>query len=1036
MDGVDKVDTGSRLLPTGFFDTGFNVGALTYHGMDPPGLGMESNEPESRSTLAECLCWLTEICSRHARLTIFFVVLSAIGCVVYTAQSIKFKTDRADLIDPSATFQKRWQKYTESFGDATDMVVVVESKKPETIKQVLDNLGDQLKSDPKLFTNVLYKVEPGKLREKGLQYLAPDQLTGGLERLDEYRPVLNGRWDLVRIDGLVPRMDSQLKRLERLGQLENSVLLAHTDRLAASLAATIKDRNDFTNPWPDILPVDPRMRDQENQTVYLLIDDGTMGFVMASPVNTARSFEGATASIDRLRTLIKQAEHQFPSARISLTGIPVLENDEMRRSQTDSMMASIISYLGVALILFVGFRGFLHPVLGLLMLIVGMAWSFGYTTAVVGHLNILSVSFVAILIGLGIDFSIHILARYLELRHQGLGLQAALVETSGSVGGGIVTGAVTTSLAFFCATFTEFLGVAELGIIAGGGIMLCALAAFTFLPAIVTLADRNKEPHKLPTPFQARGLRYATLNHPGLVLILSLGLIGYIGYRSFDWSGPVPKPLVIYDHNLLHLQAEGLESVEAQKHIFESSDHSLLYAISVADTAEQAREMKRRLEALPTVHHVQELASRLPEHPATKTKLLVQGFNAQLSRVPAEPPAPSPLNPADVGRVLNELCESMKGRTDPASRRIERNLDEFLNTLDTMPLQEQMMFLGEFQYRMAYSLLAQFQAIAAASDPEPVDPSDLPAELKNRFVSPQGQWLLQVYPKDQVWDMEPLEKFVTDIRSVDPEVTGVPLQNFEAAQQIKSSYEICAVYALAVIMITLLLDFSRKDRLLWNFTPPMVLTVATGFALHSRHIPWSPGLLLLTYAGFAFATAILIDRRAVRDSLLAILPPAIGMGITFGLLVILDIPLNAANLIILPLILGIGVDNGVHIIHDSRSQADRVYCTTPSTINAIMLTSTTTMVGFGSMMVAAHRGLHSLGAVLTIGVGACLFVSLVTLPAMLTLATRHRLRTPLVDQSPTIEIGIATRVEAENSTALGIEEELPATIRMKPGRVA
>jgi predicted RND superfamily exporter protein len=174
-------------------------------GMDRQGLGMESNQPESRSTLAECLCWLTEICSRRAKLTIFVVILSAIGCVVYTAQSIKFKTDRADLIDPSATFQKRWQKYTESFGDASDMVVVVESKKPETIKQVLDNLGDQLKSDPKLFTNVLYKVEPGKLREKGLQYLAPDQLTGGLERLDEYRPVLNGRWDLIRVDGLVPR---------------------------------------------------------------------------------------------------------------------------------------------------------------------------------------------------------------------------------------------------------------------------------------------------------------------------------------------------------------------------------------------------------------------------------------------------------------------------------------------------------------------------------------------------------------------------------------------------------------------------------------------------------------------------------------------------------------------------------------------------------------------------------------------------------------------------------------------------------------
>jgi hopanoid biosynthesis associated RND transporter like protein HpnN len=1003
---------------------------------------VKSSETESRSMLAECLCRLTDFSARRARLTIGLILLSAVGCVAYTVMCIKFKTDRADLIDPAATFQKRWQRYTESFGDSSDMVVVVESKRPETIKRVLDDLGERLQADPDLFTSVLYKVEPGKLRGKGLQYLSPEQLTSGLERLDEYRPILNGRWELIRLDGLVPRIQSQLKRLEKEGRLQDSVLLQHADRLAASLAATLNDRNDFSNPWPDILPVDPQMSDQANETVYLLNDDGTMGFVMASPVDMTSSFAGATAAIDRLRELIAIAARQYPDARITLTGIPVLENDEMRRSQTDSLWASILSTLGVALLLFVGFRGFLHPLLGMAMLGIGMAWSFGFTTMAVGHLNILSVSFVTILIGLGIDFAIHILSKYLALRHQGLGLRAALVETTGSVGGGIVTGAVTTSLAFFCATFTEFLGVAELGIIAGGGILLCGLAAFTFLPAVVSLADRNKEPRKLPTPFQARTLRGLTLHHPWLVLAASLGFIGFVGFRAFDWSGPFPTPRSVYDHNLLHLQAAGLESVEAQRHIFESSKHSLLYAISVADSAEQAREMKRRLEALPTVHHVQELASRLPAFSPTETQLLVQGFNAQLARLPAEPPAPAPLNPADVGRALEGLCQWMKGRPDPVSRRIAVNLDQFLDGINKLSLQDQMVFLAEFQYRMSYALLAQFQAIAAASNPEPVEPSDLPPELKSRFVSPQGRWLLQVYPKDQVWDMEPLEKFVTQIRTVDPEVTGVPLQNFEAARQIKQSYEICALYALAVIMITLLLDFSRRERLLGTFVPPIAATLIAGFVLQSRNIAWSPGILLMVYAASTFTMALLRDRRAVVHSLFAILPPVIGMGITFGLLVILDIPLNPANLIILPLILGIGVDNGVHIMHDCRSQSDRIYCTTPSTINAIMLTSLTTMVGFGSMMIAAHRGLYSLGAVLTIGVGACLFVSLVTLPAILTISTRYRLRMPVLDlgrslgpAAPMVDSS-ADAAEAADEM-LTDDDEPPATIKMvSPNRVA
>lgn len=1004
-------------------------------------MDLKSEAKESRSMLAESLCWLTDFASRRARMTLLIILLTCIGCVVYTVNFIKFKTDRADLIDPAASFQKRWQRYTESFGDTSDMVVVVESSEPETIKQILDEIGGQLKADPKLFTNILYKVEPGNLAAKGLQYLAPDQLVSGLERLDEYRPVLNGQWDLIRLDGLVPRIHSQLKRLDQAGQMEESVLLKHADRLASSLSATLQDRNDFSNPWPDVLPVDPKMSDQANQTVYLLNDDGTMGFVMASPVDTASSFEGATAAIDKLRQLISQVARRFPDAKIALTGIPVLENDEMRRSQADSMMASVISYLGVAVILFVGFRGFLHPMLGLLMLAVGMAWSFGYTTFAVGHLNILSVSFVAILIGLGIDFAVHVLSRYLELRHQGLGLRAALVETTGSIGGGIVTGAVTTSLAFFCATFTEFLGVAELGIIAGGGIMLCALAAFTFLPALISLADRNTEPRALPTPFQGRALRHATLNHPWAVLVVSGVLMGYVGYRAFDWSGPIPRPLTVYDHNLLHLQAEGLESVEAQRHIFESSKHSLLYAISMADSAEEARQMKRRFEALPTVHHVQELASRLPEYPPTETKLLVQGFHAQLAKLPAAPPEPAPLNPRDVGVALEDLCQTLKKKQDPVSKRIVANLDQFLDGLDTLSTQEQNMLLGEFQYRMSYALLMQFQAIAAASNPEPVEPADLPAELKSRFVSPHGRWLLQVYPKNQVWDMEPLERFVNDIRSVDPEVTGVPLQNFEAARQIKHSYEICALYALAVIVLTLLLDFSRKERLLWTFVPSLALTLIAGFVMQTRQLSWSYSSLLMILTGLTVLSALVLDFRAIVHSALALIPPVVGMGITFGLLVVFDIPLNPANLIILPLILGIGVDNGVHIIHDCRSQQDRVYCPSPSTINAIALTATTTMVGFGSMMIAAHRGLHSLGAVLTIGVGACLFVSLVTLPAILTVSTRHRSQLPVIDSRSTTGPAQPSNDSAQDAEETADEmltddDVPPATLKMIPGRVA
>ena len=945
------------------------------------------SDDSSLSLMAQSLGAITDACVLRPKVTLLLVILSAVGCFVYSSMYLRFKTDRSDLIDPKMAFHQRWLRYTESFGESSDMVVAVEADEPEAIKQTLDSLGSKLARHPELFGSILYKVEPGTLRQKGLQYLPPASLVDGLDRLEEYRPILDGRWDLVRLDGMATRLQ---KQLQAAGPSASPRLWQHTDRLVESLTRFAEDRDDFINPWPDILSVDPKLSDQANQTVYLLNEAGTMGFLMTAPAQKSDGFEGSSQAIDKLRSLITETAAEMPQARILLTGIPVLENDEMRRSQTDSTQASLIAFVGVALIFFVGFRGFLHPALGMLMLTVGMAWSFGLTTLIVGHLNILSVSFASIVIGLGNDFAIHILSSYLDLRHHGRALRPALVETAQTLGPGIVTGSVTTALAFFCASFTSFLGVAELGLIAGGGILLCTLATFTCLPAMIALADRNSREQALPVPFQGKWLRHATRNYPGVVLTLSVLFLAGVGWQACDWSKGIPQPLLQYDHNLLHLQAEGLESVEAQKRIFESSSNSLLYAISLADSAEDARRMKAQFEALPSVHHVEDLASRLPTVQPSETKLFVQGFHALLARLPEEPPAPAPTMPAQVGRQLEELHRYLLTRTDPVAKRVDARIDRFLDIMDGMNLQAQMTMLGEFQYRLSYSLLAQFQALAAASNPEPVTQDDLPQELLSRYVSPQRKWLLQVFPKDQIWDMAPLERFVTDLRTVDPEVTGTPLQNFEAALQIKQSYEVCAVYSLVVILIVLLIDFLRKDMLFRTFLPPLLMVAVSIVSCMARQIEVPVLPLLLVSLAMTFVLALYWDRSGVWDTLLAIIPPTVGMLLMFGLLTIFEIPLNPANLIILPLIIGIGVDNGVHVLHDYHSKPNEVYSASPSMVNAITLTQSTSMVGFGSMMISAHRGLHSLGIVLTIGVASCVLMSLVTLPAYLAWISRHR----------------------------------------------
>lgn len=940
------------------------------------------------SLLREALRAITRAVAMRPRLALWIVVILCCSAVALSVTGLKFKTQRSDLIDPNAAFHQRWLQYAESFGDTSDIVIVVDASEPDTIKQVLDDLGRRLESEPEYFDNVLFKVEPNLLRRKGLHYLPPQQLEAGLNRVAEYKPVVEGRWDLVQLDSLMTRLRYQIEARGVQPQLPGlDPLLEHADLLSESLGRYVRDSRDFQSPWPVLLPVDPELREAAAQVVYLLNDDGTLGFLKARPVVEETDFRGAAASINRLDAILKDVRATFPGVTVSATGIPILEHDEMRRSQADMLKASVLSFVGVGLLLLLGFRGLRHPALALVMLAVGMCWAFGFATLTVGHLNILSVSFAAILIGLGIDFAIHYLARYLELRHEGEELRPALLKTSGSVGTGIVTAAVTTALAFFCATFTGFLGVAELGVIAAGGILVCVLATFLVLPSLITLADRDIEPKRLPTPFQLSGLRWLTSRYPipvfagsALAILGCAMALGGSTEDGFAWN-------VKYDYNLLNLQAEGLESVELQRRVFQNSDNSLLFAVSVADTADEARALRAKFEALPTVHHVEDLATRLPQNTAEETALLVQGFHAYLAHLPAHvPKLPTP-DPAQFGRAVERLYLVVRRLQHPRARHVAAVLDRFLDDFDRLSLRSQMAFLTEFQMRSTAALLGQFQAIAAASDPEPVQVSDLPEELRSRFVSSEGKWLLQIYPNEQIWDIEPLSRFVADVRSVDPEVTGTPLQNFEASRQIMRSYELAAWYALAVICLVLLVDFLSREQWLLTLLPPAVIVGLVAVTLRARTGETNVLLLSGLYLFMVGAIAALLDPRNLRDMLLTLLPPLGGGLLMFSLFALFGIDLNPANLIVLPLVLGIGVDDGVHVIHDYRLQSGR-YRTSSSTMNAIVLTSLTTMIGFGSLLLASHRGLASVGLVMVIGVGSCLFVSLVMLPAGLTLVSR------------------------------------------------
>jgi hypothetical protein len=361
----------------------------------------------------------------------------------------------------------------------------------------------------------------------------------------------------------------------------------------------------------------------------------------------------------------------------------------------------------------------------------------------------------------------------------------------------------------------------------------------------------------------------------------------------------------------------------------EETDQRVWFALSMAETQQELLARKSKFLKLPSVNRVEEIVSFLPEDHREKRSIIAR-IQRSLSQLPERPSLITQSPPEELGQEFSKSYQLVDGLDT------RRELLEIREILRRLPLAECYQRLADYQQRVAGDLLARLYTLRSMANPEPPQMSDLPPGLVTRFVGKTNRHLLKIFSSGDIWDMQALERFVADVKSIDAEVTGQPLQTYYASRQMQKSYIHAACYSLIAVLIVLWLDFQN-----------------------------------------------------LTSVLLALIPVAAGILGLFGIMGYLAIPLNPANMIVLPLILGIGIDDGVHVVHDFRNQTGR-YRLSSSTAAAVLLTSLTTLVGFGSLMIAGHLGLKSLGRVLTIGVSCCLITSLVMLPALLAWIARSR----------------------------------------------
>ncbi len=866
---------------------------------------------------------------RAPRVTLALCLLLAGLSGLYSWQSLQLKTSRLDLLNPQSDFHQRWVHYLEEFGEDDDAVLVVEGRDAKQVAEVLNDLGSELDQQGTLFRSVLYQLDTEQLQSRSLYLLEEGQLEQIADFARQTLPLLGENWESLTAANLllnttqsVLEADSMSHRADDDIPFAVTTFEATTERegVAAleSILLSVEAPTSYRFPGSQIIET-PELG--ISPTGHLTANDGKLGFILVSIARTSQGIMPSAEDIRFLKQLVEKAAREYPDIQVGLTGLPILEHDEMQVSQQDMTRATLFSLLAVSLLFIVGFGHWRLPLLAVASLMLALAWSFGYITASVGHLNILSISFGAILIGLGIDFGIHLLTRFTEARSTEPSLADAISKTVAEAGPGLTTGAVTTSLAFGAAAMTHFTGIAELGVIAGGGVILCLAASLVALPALLMVCEQSRLATVAPRPLPIGSVCRPATRHPRFALVMTL-------LTTLVLATGLPR--LEFDHNLLNLQPEDLESVLWERRLLDLGDQSVWFAVSMADSPEEILERKEALLQLPSVSRVEEIASYLTP-PSQRMLNEIQRIRDILSEVPESPP-PLPLrDPLESALSLQravEMATDMVG-DEPELTEFRQGLRRLREAVSQLSPTVCGTRLQQFESAWARDTWQRLEQLAKYSHSSPPVLDDLPASWRERFMSPQGHHLMRIFGQGDIWNMDRLERFVREIERVDPRVTGHPVQTFYASRQMQRSYVHAAIYAMLAVMIVLILDF-----------------------------------------------------RSLRISLLALVPLTLGILQLFGLLGLLGIPLNAANMIVLPLIIGIGLDDGVHVVHDYRRQRS-LYVLGNATASAIVLTSATTMLGFGSLMLAHHQGLRSLGQVLTIGVFCCMISSLVTLPALL-----------------------------------------------------
>ncbi|MCL4502115.1 MAG: MMPL family transporter [Deltaproteobacteria bacterium] len=879
--------------------------------------------------------------------TILLGLVLAGASIYYTAAHLKVETSRKDLISSNQKLIKRTDLIDRAFGGRDGLVVLVENTNRSQSVRFANELAKELRRYPDRFPDLFYRLDVNSFKPWALLYPGIDDLLKIKNNLAGQKKLLGRLVAEPRLTTFYGLVNEQIAQVmigtaftgflheEQTEELPDVSLLNATLR---ELRLSLSAYHPYVSPFGSLFP--GGIGDLSEQGYFFTDNDRFLMFLVTS---RSGGYTTNTEDLDLLRKVLSLVQTRFPGIKAGVTGPDALQADEMSSAMRDITLATWLSLMGQFGLLVIFLRALRRPLVEVFCLIIGLCWTFGMVTLVVGHLNLLSIIFAPLMLGLAIDYGIHWFARLEEedavnqYRCTPEAVSCAYRQTLP----GITYAALAAMVSFLPLAFVNFKGLRELGLILTLGLLIMVLATLILAPSLVLVFERclsTGRPHQCPG--EPPAFLHLKWRHPGWVVaagatIICLGLYCLLFHAHFDL-------------NPLHLQNPKVDSVIWEMRLLKESKYSTSFGAMTANSVQDLEAKTEALKKLSTVSHVESVLSFLPAD-VKKKRPIIKDIQSDLAGIEIPATRKGTSDPQRLASLLSrinfkmdEASKSLEEKQAATKGQIEEThalINKIIPLLDSRQNPQVMARLSDFEWHFfadlhdKWNLLRNYEKSALESPPMTLQ--DLPQQVRERFIG-DGGYLIRAFPAQDIWDFPPLKRFVKSLWSVDPNAVGDPV-------------------------------------LLYVFT--------LGFR---NSILWATGIAVVAIAGL-----LAIFYRSLAMAMLALIPLWVGTGLTLILVWLLHIPFNQANVLFLPLVLGEGIEFGIIILTRWQQESTARAITLPaSTAKGVALAALTTTVGFGSLMISSHQGTFSLGLLATVGSLCVLSASLSVLPAFLNLVEK------------------------------------------------